>query len=705
MKTSFSYADKRELCRDWVDRTSYERVVRSVHITMDGTLIGRIREIIQKPRWGAKENDKFVIEGRDPRYGFGGNDVGYAPSMVQAKLTAEKVLPSWYAEKLERQRNETKAPGRKKLLPVAALPYGDNEDFYPTPQAVAGRMLALVQWDELVDGCYVPLVESILEPSAGKGDLLDALMNFSNVHKYDFDIHTKLKRTPKWGKSPEQARKLIDCIESDTNLRGILKDKGYRVVDDDFLTFRSHKKYDLILMNPPFSDGDEHLLKALSLVKPYGGQIVCLLNAETIRNPYTNQRKMLLKELSKYGAKFEYIKDGFKKAERRTDVEVVIVAVRIPEPPARSRILEFLKKAPEYTGEDSDPTALAIKGDWVHAMIQAYNFDVDAGLRFLREYQGYAKYAGSTNSKYGAHNVVQLTIGKNGDTSHVGTEEINEFLRATRSVYWHKLMHDERLEEIVGKLTSDMRSDYESKVDAMQAYEFSEYNIRELLLDMQSRLNEGLNDAILKLFAELTEKHSWYPECESTIHYYNGWKTNQAHKVGMKAIIPMNGFSSYSYNGKDRKLDKYHIASVLDDLERTMDFLDRGQTSWHPDISLRIESANDIGSTTIDTAYFQATFYKKGTCHIKFHDDAKHIVDRLNIYVGIKKNWLPPYYGKVRYEDMDVEGKAVIDSFHAKTCPSSKKSESYQLPSYTEVCRNPDNFLPTDEKKMLQLGA
>lgn len=701
----FLYKDLREKCHDRVDEKWHEGIVRSVHVIMDGTLIGRIREIIERPRWGAGENDKFVVEYRDPRYGFGGNSVGYAPTILQAKKIAEKLLPDAFAEKLERQKSENTTPGRKKLLPIAALPYGDNEDFYPTPQAVAGRMLSLVQWDERIDGCYVPLVESILEPSAGKGDLLDALMNFSSAHKYDYDFNVKLKRRPKWGRSPEQARKMIDCVESDSNLRGILKDKGYRVVDDDFLTFRSHKKYDLILMNPPFSNGDEHLLKALSLIKPYGGQVVCLLNAETIRNPYTNQRKMLLKELSKYGAKFEYIKDGFKKAERRTDVEVVIVAVRIPEPPARSRILEYLKKAPEYTGEDGDPTALAVKGDWVHAMIQAYNFDVDAGVRFLREYQGYAKYAGATNSsKYGPRTVVQLSIGKTKETSSVGTEEINEFLRATRSVYWYKLMHDERLEEIVGKLTSDMRRDYESKVDAMEAYEFSEYNIRELLLDMQSRLNEGLNDAILKLFAELTEKHSWYPECESTIHYYNGWKTNKAHKVGQKVIIPMNGFSSV-YGTKSQKLDKYHIASVLDDMERAMDFLDRGQTSWHPDIGMRIEGANNIGTTTIDTAYFQATFYKKGTCHIKFHDSARHIIDRLNIYVGMKKNWLPPYYGKVRYNDMDDEGKAVIDSFHAETCPSGKKSESYQLPSYEEVCNNPDNFLTTAETKLLQLGA
>ena len=40
-------------------------------------------------------------------------------------------------------------------------------------------------------------------------------------------------------------------------------------------------------MNPPFSEGDKHLLKAINIMKN-GGQIVCILNAETIKNPYSN---------------------------------------------------------------------------------------------------------------------------------------------------------------------------------------------------------------------------------------------------------------------------------------------------------------------------------------------------------------------------------------------------------------------------------
>lgn len=49
-------------------------------------------------------------------------------------------------------------------------------------------------------------------------------------------------------------------------------------------------------MNPPFSNGEQHLLKALELQKS-GGHIICLLNAETLNNPFTLARKELLRVL------------------------------------------------------------------------------------------------------------------------------------------------------------------------------------------------------------------------------------------------------------------------------------------------------------------------------------------------------------------------------------------------------------------------
>ena len=70
------------------------------------------------------------------------------------------------------------------------------------------------------------------------------------------------------------------------------------------------------------------------------------------------------------------------------------------------------------------------------------------------------------------------------------------------------------------------------------------------------------------------------------------------------------------------------------------------------------------GKTSVSCKYFDVVFYKKGTCHIKFRD--QKIVDRLNIYVGRQRMWLPPTYGKVRYDDMDEESRRVVGEFQGR---------------------------------------
>ena len=115
-----------------------------------------------------------------------------------------------------------------------------NKDFYPTPKRVIEKMM---------DGIQLELVHTILEPSAGSGNIVEWFkekeqQKFSRWSKYTFNI---------------------DCIELDQNLRHILKGKGFRVVGDDFLNYQTMKKYDLIVMNPPFSNGYKHLLKALEI--------------------------------------------------------------------------------------------------------------------------------------------------------------------------------------------------------------------------------------------------------------------------------------------------------------------------------------------------------------------------------------------------------------------------------------------------------
>ena len=78
-------------------------------------------------------------------------------------------------------------------------------------------------------------------------------------------------------------------------------------------------------MNPPFSQGAKHLLRAWDFL--HAGEIVCLLNQETIDNPYTEVRKRLAKLIADHGT-VETLGPVFSKAERATDVHVAMVYLK-----------------------------------------------------------------------------------------------------------------------------------------------------------------------------------------------------------------------------------------------------------------------------------------------------------------------------------------------------------------------------------------
>ena len=74
--------------------------------------------------------------------------------------------------------------------------FENTKDFYPTPYNLIEKMLSTVNF-------Y--MIKSILEPSAGKGDIVDA-------------IRKKTAPQSRWDQEP---RLDIDCIEINSDLRHI----------------------------------------------------------------------------------------------------------------------------------------------------------------------------------------------------------------------------------------------------------------------------------------------------------------------------------------------------------------------------------------------------------------------------------------------------------------------------------------------------
>lgn len=116
------------------------------------------------------------------------------------------------------------------------------EGFFPTPKALSSKML---------DEAAIEPGMKVLEPSAGKGNLSDAIKeSVDNVN--------------------------LEAIEPVKDLRTILEAKNIKLVGYDFMA-HDEGGYDRIIMNPPFEKNQDiqHVKHAYDLLAP-GGKIVAI---------------------------------------------------------------------------------------------------------------------------------------------------------------------------------------------------------------------------------------------------------------------------------------------------------------------------------------------------------------------------------------------------------------------------------------------
>ncbi|MCU0517741.1 MAG: methyltransferase [Oscillatoria sp. Prado101] len=167
-------------------------------------------------------------------------------------------------------------------------------DYYPTPQPVIERMIQLAG---------VRSGQKVLEPSAGKGNIADALSEIGGID--------------------------LEVIESQPTLREILALKGYNIVGNDFLEHET--RYDRIVMNPPFSGGLDsvHIRHAYECLRPNGRLVSVLCHCRFFRDDYKcdSFRNWLLK----VGAQVEKLPStAFFHGERPTYVPTSLVVVSKP---------------------------------------------------------------------------------------------------------------------------------------------------------------------------------------------------------------------------------------------------------------------------------------------------------------------------------------------------------------------------------------
>lgn len=222
-------------------------------------------------------------------------------------------------------------------------------------------------------------------------------------------------------------------------------------------------------------------------------------------------------------------------------------------------------------------------------------------------------------------------------------------------MYWRKLFD---LPQIKDNLTYKMSIEYSRRIDELKNYDFSQYNILTIREEISRNLVAGIEQEIIGLFDDWTNLH--YSEYSKNVHYYNGWCTNEAYKVGKKVIFRCNAFNMWG------EYEPYLCERKLSQIERVLHFLDtNGKTYDGQAMRDALKAAKEARQTSkIQLEYFTATFYKKGTCHIEFTNT--DVLKSFNLFASQKKGWLPPTYGKKAYKDMSNSDKQVIDSYEGE---------------------------------------
>jgi len=514
-----------------------------------------------------------------------------------------------------------------------------DKEFYPTPQAIIHKMTA-------------PYAQSlatrtVLEPSAGNGAILDAL---SSGVPYDFEN----KRGEKIRLEGKASR--IYCIEKDPELRLILQQKGYRVISDDFLTFTPEHRFDLILMNPPFSHGAEHLLHAWEILR--SGDIACLLNAETLRNPCTAKRRQLAAIIAEHGS-VEELGRCFAGSDHDTDVEVALVRLHKEAAGESEFTVDFggfeQEKTPNFADLSASGNQVAVSNA-LDAYLRSYQMTKLCAVDFIKSFRRFAFYAKTFLNGDMSHydqfdnsgSIFTAIIKDLGEdaTEHGCAIAYDNFLDYIKDKAWRQIISQIGLDKY---MTSTMQQTMQDFRDAQGSMELNKANIMALFQMLMGNLGNIMNRCVSDVYDLFTSYYKGNTSCEE------GWKTNKRYKANRKVIIPNcadAGFMPQRYGYEE--FFRTSIYRSLSDIDKAMCWL-TGQNYEKLDnnpcrsftgpsaeqasrmtISAAIESIRVGDQNWHDSAFFRVKAFKKGTVHIEFKDEA--LWTKFNVTVNKEKN-------------------------------------------------------------------
>ena len=398
-------------------------------------------------------------------------------------------------------------------------------------------------------------------------------------------------------------------------------------------------------MNPPFDRGEEHLLKAWEILDH--GDIVCLLNAETVRNPYSKSRQLLCNIIGDNNGTIEYLGDCFATAERKTNVNVALVRLHKPEKTNRFQFdLKDKQRVKEFNVNTEDYKNQVLLRDTIGNMM----LQIQEGLKqyelYRQAYNGMKFYLEPLFDK-GTYSLGEFMKDMRGSEM----EMYNSISQRINERAWRKTMDNFDFKQY---MTSSVYADFNDYMKVSSNLAFSKENVSQLVETLFLNRFQILDQSITQVFDYFTDYHK-----ENRLHI-EGWKTNDKWKVNRKVILPnvvkwnIDYMSPSSIKTTGARMQiAYHTTSKFTDIDKCMCYITGTDYDSCNTLADSIERkfkrmgnirTGDSFDNTGESEFFTYKFWKKGTLHITFKDE--FLWQEFNMRACNGKNWLPEYEKK-----------------------------------------------------------
>lgn len=513
-----------------------------------------------------------------------------------------------------------------------------NYQYYPTGAHTAARMWAK----------FKRPVRYLCDPSAGKGNLIryakegfteltdDQIPWLEEVPDEEVQVgrHRSFRRRDR---AREKFSDLLEisAVEINIDHHANLKELDVKVIGYDFLDVSSLATVGSVIMNPPFADGVKHVLHAWDLV--YDAEIVAIINAESIKNPYSQDRRRLVELIEKHGT-VEFLQSQFASdVERTTEVEVALIYLgKVPGKYLdMDTLLSGLRKGDSLRGE-IDPevcTALALPSNFINDTFYRFEQAVEAA-RKCSEAEAICNHLsnglGLTLEDMQAKGVGNDFRESTGSIRNSANDEFRKRYADLKKRAWAQIIRSSLLTK---KLSNQARKKIEASSQSIYDLEFSIPNVHGFLAGVIGSMGEIYQDMVCDLFDTIIERSS-----DNVVFYRSSWKSNQKHRIGVRIrktrfIIPR--FSVSSFSGS---LD-YESEHFLSDIDKVFGYL-HGITEAYDGLVDGFKRNNVLTGHRVATKFFDFRYYKgAGTIH--FYPKSEEVVEKINLFVGRLRRWIP----------------------------------------------------------------